>query len=87
MKIKYYSLKENKEMQDGSTIQGGQKLALLKKEKDMFFFETDDSTDIKKIFWAKNDEVIFLNEVEKKLTEKEKQEKEIIISGNFLSLL
>ena len=74
-------------MQDGSTIQGGQKLALLKKEKDMFFFETDDSTDIKKIFWAKNDEVIFLNEVEKKLTEKEKQEKEIIISGNFLSLL
>ena len=53
----------------------------------MLLFETDDDTDIKRVFWAKPNEVKFLEEIEKELTEQEQKEREIIISGNFLTLI
>lgn len=87
MKIKYYNLKSDKEMQDGNTIESGQKLALLKEEDGMLFLETDDDTEIKRIFWAKPNEVEFLNEIEKELTEQQQKERDTIINGNFLTLI
>jgi hypothetical protein len=87
MKIKYYNLKTEKQMHDSHSIDAGQKLALLKEEDGLFLFETEDDTEIKRVFWAKPNEVDFLEELEKELTEQEQKEREIIISGNFLTLI
>jgi hypothetical protein len=87
MKIKYYNLESEKQMHDSHSIDAGQKLALLKEEGGLLLFETEDDTEIKRVFWAKPDEVKFLEELEKELTEQEQKEREIIISGNFLTLI
>ncbi len=87
MEIKYYTLKEEKDMQDSHTIEKGQKLALIKEEDGMLFFETEDDSDIKRLFWANEDEVEFLFKENKELTEKEMTDRDIIINGNFLNLI
>ncbi len=87
MEIKYYTLKEEKEMQDSHTIEKRQKLALIKEEDRMLFFETEDDSDIKRVFWANEDEVEFLFKENKELTEKEMTDRDIIINGNFLNLI
>ncbi len=87
MEIKYYTLKEEKDMQDSHTIEKGQKLALIKEEDGMLFFETEDDSDIKRLFWANEDEVVFLFKENKELTEKEMTDRDIIINGNFLNLI
>lgn len=87
MKIKYYKLKSEKKMRDSHSIDAGQKLVLLKEEDGLFFFETEDDTEIKRVFWAKDDEVDFLEELDVELTEQEQKERDIIIKGNFLNLI
>lgn len=87
MKIKYYNLKSEKKMRDSHSIDAGQKLALIKKEDGLLLFETEDDTEIKRVFWANPDEVEFLEEVNKELTEQEQKERDIIINGKFLNLI
>jgi len=87
MKLKYYSLKSEKQMRDSHLIEAGQKLVLLKEEDGSLLFETEDDTEIKRVFWATPEEVKFLNETDKELTEQEQKERNIIITGEFLNLI
>lgn len=74
-KVKYYKLKKEKNMQDDYVFEKGQTVVLIKEEKGMFFVETEENSEIKRLFWVNKDEVEFLFD------------KDIIISENFISLL
>ena len=75
---RYYSLKENKLMQDGNFIFAKQKLLYICTEENLMQFETVDESDIKKIFWASFNEITFLEEIEENWSEDkiEQQQKE-----------
>lgn len=87
MKIDIYRLKEDKDMTDENTITSDENLFILKEEDDMCFVETIDNVENKKIFWVKKDEIALFSSIEKEFTEKEKKEIDLIINGNFLTLI
>lgn len=87
MLIRYYKLKETKNMQDSHSIEDGQVVSVIKEEDGKLFVETEDDSDIKRVFWVNENEVEFLKQEEKELTEKEKTDREILINGNFLTLI
>lgn len=87
MLIRYYKLKETKNMQDSHSIEEGQVVSVIKEEGGKLFVETEDDSDIKRVFWVNENEVEFLKQEERELTEKEKTDREILINGNFLTLI
>ena len=60
----YFVLKEKKDMQDGHFISAKQKLLYICTEENLMQFETSDDSEIKRIFWATENEVEFLEEKE-----------------------
>lgn len=87
MLIRYYKLKETKNMQDSHSIEEGQVVSVIKEDGGKLFVETEDDSDIKRVFWVNENEVEFLKQEERELTEKEKTDREILINGNFLTLI
>jgi hypothetical protein len=73
--VEYYKLKDSKHMNDGHCIEEGQLLLKTPVEEDGFIlFETYDKSFIKKIFWAKENEVDFMRKVEEEWSEKRIEE-------------
>ena len=60
VQCKYYKLKEKKDMQDGHSILANQKLLYICTEEEDIQFITIDDSDIERIFWAKENEVEFI---------------------------
>ena len=83
VKCKYFELKEQKFMQDGHFISAKQKLLYICTEENMMQFETVDDSDIKRIFWAK-EEVEFLSEVDEDWSEERVQQQQREINGKWL---
>lgn len=84
VKCKYFELKEQKFMQDGHFISAKQKLLYICTEENMMQFETVDDSDIKRIFWAKEEEVEFLSEVDEDWSEERVQQQQREINGKWL---
>lgn len=81
---KYFQLKEEKKMQDGNFISSKQKLLYICTEEKLMQFETVDETDIKRIFWVKEEEVNFLEETTEDWSEERKAQREKEINGQWL---
>jgi len=81
---KYFELKEEKIMEDGHFISSKQKLLYICTEENLMQFETIDDSDIKRIFWASNDEVEFLEEKEEDWSEEKIKQREKEINGQWL---
>lgn len=66
-------------MEDGNFISSNQKLLYICTEENLIRFETIDDSDIKRIFWAKVEEVDFIEEKEENwpLEQIEHRKKEI----------
>ena len=71
-------------MEDGHFISSKQKLLYICTEENKMQFETFDNTDIKRIFWASNDEVEFLEEKEEDWSEEKINKREKEINGQWL---
>lgn len=72
-------------MQDGHFISAKQKLLYICTEENMMQFETVDDSDIKRIFWATEDEVNFLSEIKEEWLEERIQQQQNEINGKFLN--
>ena len=81
---KYFELKEEKRMEDGHFISSKHTLLYICTEENKMQFETFDNTDIKRIFWASNDEVEFLEEKEEDWSEEKINKREKEINGQWL---
>ena len=81
---KYFELKEEKKMEDGHFISSKQKLLYICTEENLMQFETIDNSDIKRIFWAKNDEVDFLEEKKEDWSDEKIKQREKEINGQWL---
>lgn len=84
VQCKYYKLKEKKDMQDGHSILANQKLLYICTEEEDIQFITMDDSDIERIFWAKENEVEFIESKEEDWTDEEVKEFENKITGNWL---
>jgi hypothetical protein len=82
---RYFSLSEKKDMQDGNFIPAEQKLLYICTEEDMMQFETVDKSDTKKIFWARESEVKFLEEVQEEWSEEKIRQRQFEIKGEWLT--
>jgi hypothetical protein len=82
---KYYELKSEKFMQDGHFISAKQKLLYICTEENFLQFETIDKTDIKRIFWATEEEVNFLETKIENWTKKKIQRQKKEINGTWLT--
>jgi len=79
--VDYYKLKETKFMNDNHSIECGQELLKTHIKEDGFIlFETFDNSPIKRIFWAKKEEVEFINTKQEDWSEEKikKREKELL---------
>ena len=83
---KYFKLIEKKDMQDGNFIPAYQKMLYICTEDNLMQFETVDDSDIKKIFWANEKEVVFIEETQEVWTEERLQQQQNEINGNFLNI-
>lgn len=81
---KYFELNEQKFMQDGHFMPSKQKLLYICTDEDMMQFETVDDSDIKRIFWATEEEVTFIEERQEEWDEKMIQQREKEINGKWL---
>lgn len=82
---KYFELKEKKFMQDGHFISSGQKLLYICTEENMMQLETVDDSEIKRIFWANEEEVKFLSESQEDWSEERIQKQKDEINGKWLN--
>ena len=79
--VSYYKLKDTKFMNDNHLIEFGQRLIRTTVEdNNLILFETFDNSSIKRIFWAKENEVEFEKNVEEDWSEEkiEKRNKELL---------
>jgi hypothetical protein len=85
IQIDYYKLAEDKKMGDGNTIPRSQELILIKKDDTdgMLFFETHNDN-YKKLFWASNNEVEFVNSSLEEWDEEKINERNRYINGEFV---
>jgi len=61
VEVIYYTLKESKHMNDNHHIESGQLLIKMpEKDGEHMLFETFDDTSIKRVFWATEDEVEYV---------------------------
>lgn len=84
IEIEYYRLSLDKTMGDGKLIPQDQSLILIKRDADgLMFFETygDDS---KNLFWAKDEEVEFIEKSSEDWSEEKINERNRYINGEFL---
>lgn len=84
LKCKYFQLKEKKEMKDGHFISSKQKLLYICTEEDLMQFETIDDSEIKRIFWAAENEVEFIEELIEEWAEERVLQREKEINGQWL---
>jgi len=82
---KYFQLKEQKFMQDGHFISAKQKLLYICTEENFMQFETVDDSEIKRIFWATEQEVEFLTEIEEDWTEERIARQQNEVNGKWLN--
>jgi hypothetical protein len=85
VKCKYFELKEQKFMQDGHFISAKQKLLYICTEENMMQFETVDDSEVKRIFWTKEEEVNFLTEVDEDWSDERIQQQQNEINGKWLN--
>ena len=71
-------------MKDGHFISSKQKLLYICTEENLMQFETIDNSDIKRIFWANNDEVNFLEEKQEEWSDEQIKQREKEINGQWL---
>jgi hypothetical protein len=83
IEVKYYALKSDKSMGDGSIIPQGQDLMLVRHEDDKSFFETV-GDDCKKLFWASEEEVEFIKSELEEWEDEDVEERNNYTSGKFL---
>lgn len=81
---KYFELKEQKNMQDGHFISLKQKLLYICTEENLMQFETVDDSEIKRIFWATADEVVFLSETKEDWSEEKILQQQNEVNGKWL---
>ena len=84
VKCRYFKLKEEKIMKDGYFISPKQKLLYICTEENFMQFETIDDSDIKRIFWAKENEVDFVEENNEDRSVEKIAQREKYISGIWL---
>jgi len=83
--IHYYKLKEEKVMNDGNIISAQQKLIKTPVEdEEQILFETFDDSSIKRIFWAKKEEVEFLEAKKEMWTKEEIEQRNKEINGEWI---
>ena len=82
---KYFELKEKKFMQDGHFISAGQKLLYICTEENIMQFETVDDSEVKRIFWANENEVELLLEVSEDWSKEKIQQQQNEINGKWLN--
>ena len=82
---RYFELREQKFMQDGHFISAKQKLLYICTEENMMQFETVDDSDIKRIFWATDEEVKFLLEEKEEWSEDRLVQQQNEINGKWLN--
>lgn len=85
IQIDYYKMSGNKDMGDGHKILKDQELILLLKDDSdgMLFFETH-KDDYKKLFWANESEVEFVQTLTEDWDEEKIIERNRYINGEFL---
>jgi hypothetical protein len=81
---KYFELKEKKFMKDGHFISDKQKLLYICTEEKMMQFETVDDSEIKRVFWANENEVNFLSEAKEEWPEEKIKHQQDEINGKWL---
>lgn len=81
---KYFELKEKKFMKDGHFISDKQKLLYICTEEKMMQFETVDDSEIKRVFWANENEVNFLSEAKEEWSEEKIKHQQDEINGKWL---
>lgn len=81
---RYFELNEEKFMQDGHFIPAKQKLLYICEEENLIQFETVDDSDVKRIFWATDEEVEFLEERQEEWSEERLQQRDKEINGKWL---
>lgn len=90
MIVKYYRLKEKKNMMDLSSFPKGQLLIVIKTEEEKMFMETVELSksipDIKKFFWVNMDEVDFVEEKEEQWSPERSSQIEKIVNEKWLDL-
>lgn len=81
---KYYELKEKKDMQDGHFIPAYQKLLYICTEENHLRFITIDDSEVERIFWAKEDEVRFIESKDEEWSKEKINEFDNKINGNWI---
>ncbi len=71
-------------MKDGHFISSKQKLLYICTEENLMQFETIDDSEIKRIFWAAEIEVEFIEELTEEWTEERVLQREKEINGQWL---
>jgi hypothetical protein len=84
VQINYYKLSFDKEMGDGNKIPQNQELILIRKDEvdGKLFFETHND-DYKKLFWANENEVEFVQTLNEDWSEEKIFERNHYINGDF----
>lgn len=81
----YYTLKKDKITHDGHRIDEGQELIRIPLEDAEFFlFETFDNSPIKKIFWAKPDDVKFIRKQTENWSKSRIEQRRKELEGDWL---
>lgn len=84
VKCEIFELKEKKIMQDGNFIPANQKLLYICTEDLMMQFETIEDSGTKKVFWAEEKEVVFVESKEEEWDEERLNLRQKEINGNWL---
>ncbi len=81
---RYFKLREQKIFKDGHFVEAGKKLLYICGDKTRSLFKTIDDTNIIRIFWSKEDDVVFVEEILEEWEDKDIEMLNKEITGNWI---